>query len=415
MGMTDTEQTNHEQRSARRSAVTFRDKALDPIIAHEPTAYGWRGLTASGDVLDVQSATGMPEGEITVMGGDGEPIGHRAIKENAPGVAAYLDHSNWGIDLLRDNRVEAALAEFDAAVAIARTSRARFNRSLALLALGCWREGFADFEARHEFLPHLTEIGARCGIPRWRGEDIRGKRLLLVHDAGFGDTIMCLRYVPVLEAMGADVSLSMPPELDRLAAHVGSVECAGPADFYCGTLSLLHLLDQTPDAIPAAPYLRINQVIVDKWRRRIASPRSSRHWRIGIAWSVGHAVEGDYPRSIPLGQLVGALGRATELHSLQHQGADEAAKLGVISHDFADFADCAALASLMNQIVTIDTAAAHVAGAIGHRDTTVLLAHFASWRWRENPFYPWIKLARQPAPNDWAGALEAAGLAPQNR
>jgi hypothetical protein len=88
------------------------------------------------------------------------------------------------------------------------------------------------------------------------------------------------------------------------------------------------------------------------------------------------------------------VGRRSDLHSLQVQGADEAAKFGVISHNFADLADVAALASIMDEIVTVDTAAAHVAGAIGHPNTTVLLSRFASWRWVGNPFYPGLKLHR---------------------
>ena len=74
--------------------------------------------------------------------------------------------------------------------------------------------------------------------------------------------------------------------------------------------------------------------------------------------------------------------------------------------DFEDFADCAALVSLLDEIVTVDTAAAHVAGAIGHPNVTVLLSYWASWRWEGgSPFYPWFKLCRQAAPGDWNSAL----------
>jgi ADP-heptose:LPS heptosyltransferase len=129
---------------------------------------------------------------------------------------------------------------------------------------------------------------------------------------------------------------------------------------------------------------------------------------VGIAWSVGKHVDGDYPRSIPIERLVDAIrARKPDAHifSIQAQGADEAKALGVQMTTFEDFADCAALVSLMDEIVSVDTAAIHVAGAIGHQHTTVLLSHWASWRWRDNPFYPGMRVCRQASPGDWSSAL----------
>jgi hypothetical protein len=372
---------------------------LDPIVAHESTDYGWRGLTASGEVIKVRSDGGVPDGEITM---NGQTVDRRANAD--ANIGRYLAHHDRAVDLLRENKLADALAEFDAAVALASTARARFNRSLALLGLGRWREGFEGYEARLEFHPATPQMIAaeRTGIPRWRGEDVRGKKLMLVHDAGFGDSLMMLRYVPMLAEMGAEVTLMMPPELERLAAQMAPLAHGAAPDFYCGLISLLHLLDQTPDVIPQGPYLAIDPALAMRWHREIKSPRR----KVGIAWSVGRTVAGDYPRAIPLAELVPVLeGFRVDWHSLQQQGADEAARFGVIAHNFEDFADCAALAATMDEVVTIDTAAVHVAGAIGHRNTTVLLSHFASWRWLGNAFYPAMKVAQQIRPGDWASAL----------
>jgi hypothetical protein len=117
---------------------------------------------------------------------------------------------------------------------------------------------------------------------------------------------------------------------------------------------------------------------------------------------VGRDVDGDYPRAIPVELLASALDEGDIPWRIQTQ-KDEA--FGIDDYDFEDFADCAALVSLMDEIVTVDTAAAHVAGAIGHQHVTVLLSYWASWRWHRNPFYPWFKLCRQTAPGDWASAL----------
>jgi ADP-heptose:LPS heptosyltransferase len=85
-------------------------------------------------------------------------------------------------------------------------------------------------------------------------------------------------------------------------------------------------------------------------------------------------------------------GQDVELHSVQKQGQEEAHSLGVTTYDFKDFADCAALMMQMDEIVSVDTAAIHLAGAIGHPHATVLLPKWHSWRWKHNPFYPNIRI-----------------------
>ena len=130
----------------------------------------------------------------------------------------------------------------------------------------------------------------------------------------------------------------------------------------------------------------------DKWRERISDKRKN----IGIAWSVGVPHEDDYPRSVPLQQLVGALGSDSVLFPVQQESPAL----------FEDFADCAALMSVMDEVVTVDTAAVHLAGAIGHPRITLLLSHWASWRW-QLPLYRNIRICRQDAPGDWESAFAA--------
>jgi tetratricopeptide (TPR) repeat protein len=374
------------------------------LIAHESTDYGWRGLTELGEVLEVRSRNGgkaqTPEGQFIVENYNGR-ADDCVIAEAAPPVADYLAHYNRALLLFYANKMEAALAEFDKALAIASTARVRFNRALALLGVGRWLEGFAAYEARYEFSVELPREVANVAC--WHGEDLHGKRLALVHDAGFGDTIMNLRYVPQLIAMGADVSLVLPPVLARLCRQCAPLNTVMP-DFYCGMLSLLHRLQQTIELVPSGKYLAVDPLLVERWRKRLPASQRS---RIGLAWSVGRLVPGDYPRAIEPAQLVNALAASgAELFSIQQQEADEAARLGVTAYEFEDFADCAALISLMHRIITVDTAAVHVAGAIGHPDVTVLLAQPASWRWRGNPFYPHIRTIRQETLGDWTSVLQ---------
>lgn len=383
--------------------------ALDPVIAHEVTDTGWRGLTAGGEILEVSSGNGhkaaVPEGDILIMQ-RGTPIGRRAIKNNhGVNVSDYIGHFNRALAFHRATHDALALGEIDAAMRIAPTVRVRFNRAQILLGLGRWSEGFELFE-QCENVPGLQRPRSRAahdaGLRQWRGEPIAGKKLLLLHDHGFGDTIMCLRYVRSLR-QSADVVMVMPPELARLAAQCGRVTPEiEDADYFCSMLLLLRCLAQTPHTVPpAAGYLAVDPELVAKWRATLAQ-RPLRP-KVGIAWSIGKYHDGDYPREIPLDQLAPALD--ADLFSVQTQGTDEAAAVGVRTFQFEDFADCAALMSVLDEIVSVDTAALHLAGAIGHPRVTGLLSHWASWRWRDNPFYPATRLIQQQSPADWASAL----------
>jgi hypothetical protein len=394
----------------KREAVFLDDlPALDPVIAHEITEHGWRGLTGHGEVLEVRSRDGqpvsVPENDIVVWR-QGKPIGRRELTNDLGDlrIEDYLEHFDRAVALYRANDLDEALRAAEATVALAPTLRARFNRAMVLLAMGYWVDGLREYECRLEFGEPFLRIAETGDIPRWDGcGTLKGKRLLLMHEQGFGDTIMMLRYVPLLRTLGAEVALAVPPELERISMR--TAEIARPpfeADLYCPMMSLLHLLGQIPQSVPGEPYLHVNHRLVAHIKSIIGEFECP---KIGIAWSVGKHVDGDFPRSIPLELLVDALNPEAELYSLQTQGADEAKAFGVHVTALEDFADCAALASLMDQIVCVDTAALHVAGAIGHQRVTALLSHWASWRWRNNPFYPGIRLCRQTSPGDWPSAL----------
>ena len=240
----------------------------------------------------------------------------------------------------------------------------------------------------------------------WRGENLDGKTLLLVHDLGFGDTIMMLRYVPLMQER-CPVLISVPPELMRLAGTLAPVptwRAKFDVDYWLPINSMMLRLGLGGTNIPRDPYLSAPADLVAAWRERLPSVL---RLRIGIAWDVGLIHDGDYPRSIPLEILVQRLRQVfpgAELHSLQQQDTIRAASLGVIAHTFEDFADCAALISRMDRVYSIDTAALHLAGAIGHPHVTALLSHWHSWRWTM-PWYPDMHFATQRATGDWDSAL----------
>jgi hypothetical protein len=266
---------------------------------------------------------------------------------------------------------------------------------MILLALGRWREGLEEFEYCERFPPFArprSRAAIAAGIAPWRGEDLREKRLLLVHDHGLGDALMMLRYVPTLRMMGADVRLSVPIELARIAAQFGDVVPGiVEADYFVSFLQLLRWLGVTPEnVIQTRGYVRVDPLLAAEWRE-IVGPSDRR--RVGVAWSVGRHHDGDYPRALALATMLSKIDVAgAEVHSVQIQGREEAEGLGVVAHEFVDLADAAAFASILDEIVSVDTAAIHLAGAIGHPAATVLLSEWHSWRWHGNPFYPDVRM-----------------------
>jgi len=381
---------------------------MDPVIAHEKTEYGWRGLTLQGEVLEVKGGS-VPESIIIAH--NGIPIGRRQVQDNTlfVNIDEYLDHFNKVVTLYKNNEVEKALVESDIALSIAPTLRARFNRAMILLALGQWRRGFEEYircEDEPPFRRPPTEQALASGLRQWRGEDLNGKRLLLLHAHGFGDTLQCLRYVARLEQMGAEVIVCVPQALHSLADQCGSAsQGLVDADYFIPILHLLHYLKITPENVSGRPYLSPDTRDIDRWLLKIGGGLRR---KVGVAWSIGKPSDGDYPREIRLETIVRHYGPNTEFHSMQLQGTQEAEKLGVRTHNFRDFADCAACMYLMDEIIAVDTAALHLAGATGHPKVRGLLSHWASWRWLA-PWYDHVKLHRQMAPGDWESALETIG------
>jgi hypothetical protein len=379
---------------------------LEPVISHEVTDYGWRGLTGDGEVLEVRNANGhkvdVPN-EITVAL-RGKAIGVRPVHKPPAliDIEEYLEHFNDAVDAYKNGELAAALLFADAAIALAPTLRARFNRSMILLASGNWREGFDEYIALEQHAPFIrpqVKQALEAGLRPWRGENINGMRILIQHAHGFGDTIQCLRYISSLQAMGAEVVLQVPDELATLASQHATVSPSlVDADYFCPILHLLGRLHVSPVTCMDEPYLTIGSARIEKWRGLINSEKKT----IGIAWSVGKPSAGDYPRTLELEQFVAGLDPEADLYSVQSQRppADSRVK----AFDFEDFADCAALMMCCDEIVTVDTAAVHLAGAIGHPNVKLLLSKWASWRWIKN-WYLNVKVCRQTSDGDWASAL----------
>jgi hypothetical protein len=387
---------------------------LAPVITVERTPTGWRGLTGDGEILNVSAhVNGAPANipESLGISRGGQIIGYRKVEQKTTeGVIwKYLHHLNESMRLTRLNQNDQALEEASVAMAQAPTALARYNRAMILLALGEFEVGFDEFaycERESDlFMRPQFRAALDAGIEPWRGQDIAGKTLLLLHDHGHGDAIMCLRYIPMLKAMGATVIVQCPQELDRLVQQHTDMPVTRPgigfmgANYVCSFLMVPQVLRQFPGEW-TGPYVRVDPTLVDKWRATLDPNRK----HIGIAWSTGKAQDGDYPRACPLELFDKYLGGEATLTSVQQFKIPETAGGG---NAFSDFADCAALMSCMDQIVCVDTAAVHLAGAIGHPNVVLLLSHWHSWRWGMMPsLYPGMKIVVQDVEGDWDGVFQ---------
>ena len=297
---------------------------------------------------------------------------------------------------------------------------------LAHLALGDLPAGFRCFEARLD-LAHVTPLGAsHRGLRRWRGEDLAGRTILLVGEQGLGDTVQFCRYAPMLARLGAHVVVeaSVPvvtllETLDGFAEIVHAGGALPDVDYYCPLMSLPLEFGTTLHTIPAdVPYLAPTAERIAHMRGRVGdAPRP----RVGIAWSGNPKYANDKHRSVRLTLLEPLCAAAGSLHVLQKdvRETDRAVLsswANVYDHSeiIVDLAGTAAMASLMDVVISVDTSVAHVAGAIAH-PVWLMLPFASDWRWllnrEDSPWYPTARLFRQRKLGDWEDVVERVTLA----
>jgi len=329
------------------------------------------------------------------------------LSELEPDIATL--HIYTGVDCFHRNDFESALVEFEMSLALDENPYARFNRANALLALGRYEEGFRDWNVCRQI--YRCELGERAKRwyfaerrPIWRGEpDVP---VIIVHEHGFGDAIQLMRFVPAVKALAQSVVLDVPKPLERLAAQLALLADDDSEGYLAPWFDMVALQGPTPATIPPPPYLKPDPALILEWANRIGNGGRR---RVGVAWSVKLTSDHEHPnakREIPFEQFLELLPFDGELYSLQIQDRERARAYGLHAPAFDDFADVAALASLMDAVVSVDTACLHLAGAIGHPNVYGLLPYAATWRWLNgNVWYPNMKLCKQTTPGDWPSAF----------
>ncbi|KVF98097.1 hypothetical protein WJ21_14975 [Burkholderia vietnamiensis] len=323
---------------------------------------------------------------------------------------------------------EMALRAFDQALRVAPDlTLARLHRAVTLLTLGDFTRGLPAYEARHD-TPGATPLGT---LPRWQGEPIASRTLLIRAEQGFGDTLQFVRFVPLARARCARVVLEVQRELVALLAPAAArwrvtlvaqdAAKTPAADLGCTLMSLPFLLGLQPGDIAAgARYLDAP----DSARRRFRGSLGGQSRRkFGLAWSGRRQAQEN--RSMPFDAIAPLLA-LPDIDWIVLQpalDADERARVDAhprvhhLDGRLNDFGDTAALIERLDGVVTIDTAVAHLAGALG-KPLWVMLPFAADWRWftgDDCPWYAHARLVRQPAPGQWldvaakvADALRAA-------
>ena len=301
----------------------------------------------------------------------------------------------------------------------------RYNHAMLLLLSGDLEAGFGEFEWRlshpsPQFRPRSFDV------PRWRGEPRRGRTLLIHAEQGLGDSLHFARFVPLAARTGGPVVLQVQSPLAELlrgsldVTVISRDEPAPPVDLHVPLMSLPHALRTTIETIPAdVPYLKPAPAKAAAWRERLATYCGL---KVGVVWAGSAGHRHDRMRSLPAeAVLPRLLMSGVTLFSLQKEprAADRAVldqlrdRVVDLAPQLNNFADTAAAVSALDLVISVDTAVAHLAGALG-RPTWILLPHILDWRWlyerEDTPWYPTARLFRQPRSRDWTSVLDRLPL-----
>jgi hypothetical protein len=334
--------------------------------------------------------------------------------------------SGWNTDgLLRMDEGDHAGAKrsFRRAIELApELAAAHVNLGTMLLLEGDYAAGWSEYAWRTRVPDYADYANYPFGMPRWQGEPLTGRSILIHGEQGFGDTIQFARFIPRLAAAGATVDVFCQPSLVRLLGAIRGVRrCTGELaerptqDFHAPIMDLgVHYLRSAQAPRWDGPYIA---TAADFRSPHVASLEAIAPPRVGYVWKGSVKHSGDQYRSLTRAQaeLLTAGSRGADLQF------DTDEPLSPALHKLAqpsDWAEAAALVSRLDLLVTVDTAIAHLAGAMG-KEVWVLVPFAPDWRWGESgdatPWYPSMRLFRQPAIDDWNSAIHAVRRALDER
>jgi hypothetical protein len=305
------------------------------------------------------------------------------------------------------NEIDKSIEQFERAITYEPDSAiAHTGLGVNLLARGDWERGWSEYEWRYR-LPVYRDIIPE-GKPRWKGELV--KTLLLICGEGFGDTIQFMRYIPHAAGLCSKLIVLCKAESQHLielvvdpTVIVNNWNDVPPFDAYCVLTSIVGVLyGEPPKAI--IPHVRADKALVRMWAHEL---KKTRGYRVGLTWQGSTDHCNDFRRSIsfykfePLFELL-------EVTWIGIQKGVEELPIVNYGPKLLDFNDTAALIANLDLVITIDSAVAHLAGAMG-KPVWLLLPYASEWRWMRNRsnthWYPTMRLFRQPHPGDWSAVI----------
>jgi tetratricopeptide (TPR) repeat protein len=348
---------------------------------------------------------------------------YRAAVEYDPTLVKA--RNNLGAALAELGELDQAAAVFQAIIqSQGDYADAHVNYAQTLLTRGQFQRGWAEYEWRLK----RKSLAWPYPHPQWTGEDLAGKTILLRCEQGLGDTIQFIRFAPMLSQCGATVLLRCPPQLTRLVATMPGIkrlvsadQPLPPCDFQCPLLSLPFVLGTDLPSIPAAvPYLVPDPALVHLWREKLDA--YGQGFRVGLVWAGTALHKNDRNRSLPLRGLSAMAAITNVLYVSLQMGAPATQlaappagmKIVDVATQLTDFADTAAVIANLDLVITVDTAVAHMAGAVG-KPVWTLLPVVPDWRWlldrEDSPWYPTMRLFRQKTRGDWEKLMERVAAA----
>jgi tetratricopeptide (TPR) repeat protein len=330
-------------------------------------------------------------------------------------------YNNLGRSLQEQGKLDEAISSYQRALQINPDfAEAHCNMALALLLTGDFNHGWKEYEWRWKLKDR-----SRYDFPQqvWDGSDISGKTVFLYAEQGFGDTIQFIRYVPLVAERRAKVIIECQKELKSLIHNIKGVESVITREdplpeFYihCPLLSLPLFFNTTIESIPAnIPYIVTDKKIVRKWEEKTRS--NNAQLKVGLVWSGNPKYKADKSRSISLENFL-QLWKVDGISFYSLQKGEAAAqtkelpkniRLIDFTDEIYDFSETAGLIENLDLVISVDTAVAHLTGALG-KPIWTLLPFSPDWRWmlnrKDSPWYPTMRLFRQPSSGDWETMME---------